>query len=151
MKDKLVKCTHCGSDMCYSHQINETHWAYSCTGCGFTANDLLKEGEADLEKFEESLPELYKDLKFVDEDGRAWYPMVMSNDTGMAFIDGTDTDHWGWAGILNRSLTEEEKSEYYKAGKEVPPHKANAVSIKHFGRLGFLQALTYIGMAGETE
>ena len=66
MEDKLVKCENCGSDVCYATQVNETAWVYSCTGCGFTASDLLKDGEFDMEQFEEILPELYKDLKYVD-------------------------------------------------------------------------------------
>ena len=57
MEDKLIKCEHCGSDMCYATPINETDWSYSCTGCGFTANDILKEGEFDMEQFEEIFPE----------------------------------------------------------------------------------------------
>ena len=49
MEDKLIKCEHCGSDMCYAIRINEKAYAYNCTGCGFTASDLLKEGEYDVE------------------------------------------------------------------------------------------------------
>ena len=40
MEDKLIKCEHCGSDMCYATPINEIAWSYSCTGCGFNANDI---------------------------------------------------------------------------------------------------------------
>ena len=72
MEDKLIKCEHCGSDMCYATPINEIAWSYSCTGCGFTANDILKEGEFDMEQFEEIFPELYKDLKYVDDKKRIW-------------------------------------------------------------------------------
>ena len=86
MEDKLIKCEHCGSDMCYATPINEIAWSYSCTGCGFNANDILKEGEFDMEQFEEIFPELYKDLKYVDSEKRVWYPLVVQNETGLVFL-----------------------------------------------------------------
>jgi hypothetical protein len=144
MEDKLVTCAHCGSEMCYSVQINETAWAYNCTGCGFTANDIIKEGEYDIEKFEESMPELYKDLKYVDELKRIWYPMVIQNEEGIVFIDGNSKENWGWGAIKNRPLTEEEKQFYIKENKEIPLHKSDSETLKHFGKGGFLEAVNYI-------
>jgi transcription elongation factor Elf1 len=76
MSDNLVTCNHCGSHLCYEIKINETQNAYSCVTCGFSATDLLKDGEYDVEGFEETFPELYKDLKFIDEDKKEW---VMNN------------------------------------------------------------------------
>jgi hypothetical protein len=145
MSDNLVTCNHCGSHLCYEIKINETQNAYSCVTCGFSATDLLKDGEYDVEGFEESFPELYKDLKFIDEDKRAWYPLYMQNEIGIIFLDGTDKENWGWAGIKNRPLTEAEQKVYTEQGKEVPPHKSDSDTMKHFGKLGFLQALDYIG------
>jgi len=144
MEDKLVKCENCGSDMCYSTQINEAAWSYSCTGCGFTANDLIKEGAFDIEQFEETMPELYKDLKYVDDKKRVWYPLVVQSELGVAFIDGTNKDNWGWGAIKNRSLTEEEKQVYINENKEVPPYKSDSSTLEHFGKMGFLKALNYL-------
>ena len=146
MEDKLVKCENCGSDMCYATQINEVAWSYSCTGCGFTANDLLKEGAFDLEQFEETMPELYKDLKYVDDKNRIWYPLVVQSEEGVAFIDGTNKDNWGWGAIKNRPLTEEEKQVYLDENKEVPPYKSDSSTLQHFGKMGFLKAINYIGV-----
>ena len=64
MEDKLVKCEHCGSEMCYASPISETAYSYNCTGCGFTANDMLKDGEYDYELFEGLLLSLSCNLKF---------------------------------------------------------------------------------------
>jgi hypothetical protein len=144
MEDKLVKYENCGSDMCYSTQINEAAWSYSCTGCGFTASDLLKEGAFDMEQFEETMPELYKDLKYVDDKKRVWYPLVAQSELGVAFIDGTNKENWGWGAIKNRPLTEEEKQVYIKENKEVPPYKSDSSTLQHFGKMGFLKALNYI-------
>ena len=146
MEDKLVKCENCGSDMCYATQINEVAWSYSCTGCGFTANDLLKDGAFDVEQFEETMPELYKDLKYVDDKNRIWYPLVVQSEEGVAFIDGTNKENWGWGAIKNRPLTEEEKQVYLNESKEVPPYKSDSSTLQHFGKMGFLKAINYIGV-----
>lgn len=144
MTDKLIKCEHCGSEMCYATQVNETSWVYNCVGCGFTASDLLKEGEYDVEQFEGVLPELYKDIKYVDLNNRVWYPLVIQNEEGIVFVDGNSKENWGWGVIKNRPLTEEEKQIYIKENKEVPSYKSDSSTLKHFGKNGFLQALNYI-------
>jgi len=143
-KDKLVMCDHCDSEMCYTVEIQPNMWAYNCAGCGFTANDFITEDEYDVEKFEETMPELYKDLKYVDNKSRVWYPMVIQNEEGIVFIDGKDKDNWGWGSIKNRPLTEEEKQLYIKEDKEVPPFKSDSTTLKHFGMSGFLNAVNYI-------
>lgn len=147
-KDKLVKCLHCGSEMCYAIPMNEVNWAYSCAGCGFTANDLMRESDFDVESFEETLPELYKDLKWVDEEERLWYPLVVNTEDGVVFIDGTDKNNWGWAGVKNRDLYDDEKEYYKNEGKEAPSYKSDSSTLKHFGKNGFLQAQYYINGDG---
>lgn len=142
--DKLVKCDHCSSDMCYSTQINEHSWAYNCITCGFQSSDLIKEGEYDVEEYESTLPELYKDLKYIDSQYKVWYPIVMETEEGITFIDGTSKDNWSWAAIKNRPLTDTEKQVYLKENKTVPSYKSDSSTLKHFGQLGFLQALNYI-------
>jgi len=144
MEDKLVKCSHCGSEMCYTTPINETSWAFNCPSCGFTANDFIKDGEYDIEKFEEHMPELYKDLKSVDTEGRVWYPIVVQNDEGIVFIDGATKDNWTWSAIKNRALTEDEAKVYIDQKKEVPNHKSDTSTKRNFGKIGFLEAVSYI-------
>lgn len=144
MEDKLVKCSHCGSELCYASSINETSWLYNCSGCGFSSNDLLIDGEYDTEEYEAAMPELYKDLKSVDSENRVWYPIVVMNEKGMVFIDGTDKDNWVWSGIKNRNLTQDEIDFYVINKKEVPPYKTDASSKQDFDKTGFLLALTYI-------
>ena len=63
--DKLSICPKCQCDGCYITPINETKNNYFCFGCGFQTNDLIKEGEFDLVVYEETLPELYKDIKYI--------------------------------------------------------------------------------------
>ena len=44
MEDKLVTCSHCGSDVCYEHEQQKIK-IWSCIGCGFTTNELMIEGK----------------------------------------------------------------------------------------------------------
>jgi hypothetical protein len=69
MTDNLEVCPHCGSDACYVVENSPTIKTYSCFGCGFTTNSLMKEGEKFYEEQLEVLPEIYKDTMFKDEDG----------------------------------------------------------------------------------
>jgi hypothetical protein len=146
MEDKLVTCSHCESELCYAIPLNETAWTYNCPGCGFYSNDIIKEGEYDVEAFEETMPELYKDIKYVDEEGKVWYPTVLQTEEGVVFVDGVSKENWGWGAIKNVPLTEEDKKIYVKDGKEVPPYKSDSKSLKHFGKFGFLEALNYINI-----
>lgn len=146
MEDKLITCDHCGSELCYASTINETAWSYNCTGCGFYSSDLLIDGEYDYEAFEETMPELYKDLKYVDENKKVWYPNVVVTEEGVVFIDGNSKENWGWAAIKNVPLTDSDKEFYIKENKEIPPYKSDSKSLKHFGKFGFLEAINYINV-----
>ena len=64
-KDKLDNCPKCGCDGCYVQPVNRYKKSYFCWGCGFQTNDLMKVGEFDFEQYEETLPELYKDIKYI--------------------------------------------------------------------------------------
>ena len=97
-----------------------------------------------MEQFEEILPELYKDLKYIDDQKRIWYPLVVQNETGIVFVDGNSKENWGWGAIKNRPLNEEEKQVYINENKEVPPYKSDSSTLEHFGKMGFLKALNYI-------
>jgi hypothetical protein len=90
------------------------------------------------------MPELYKDLKSIDTEGRVWYPLVIENEEGIIFIDGTNKDNWIWSAIKNRVLTEEEKKIYVEQGKEIPNHKSDTTTKRNFNKIGFLEALSYI-------
>ena len=139
--DQLTMCPRCNCDGCYVTPINETKNNYFCWGCGFQTNDLMKEGEFDFEAFEEALPELYKDLKNADSEGRIWYPISINiPNKGTVFISGPDTLTAVWSAIKVIPLTEEEKQEPKYRGMT---HKSDAKSLKHFG-YDFIEACDYI-------
>ena len=55
--DNLTICSHCGSDACYVQENNPEIKTYSCFGCGFTTNSLMKEGNDFYNQQVEVLPE----------------------------------------------------------------------------------------------
>lgn len=141
--DVITTCPKCKCDGCYKLPINEAAYSYYCFGCGFQTNDLMKEGEFDFVAYEETLPELYKDIKYTDEDSRVWYPIAINISTkGTVFVHGTTKDDWQWAAIKVVELTEEERKEPKYKGAS---HKSDAKSLKHFGT-DFIEACDYIGV-----
>ena len=143
MTDKLTTCPKCKCDGCYLTPINETKVNYFCWGCGYQTNDLMKQGEFDFEAYEETLPELYKDVKYVDEDSRVWYPIGLNIEgKGTVFLNGKNAEEAQWSAIKAVELTEEEKEQpKYKN----LTHKSDAKSLKYFAG-DFIEACDYIGL-----
>lgn len=143
MTDKMSICPKCGCDGCYVTPINETKNNYFCWGCGFQTNDLMVEGEFDFGQYEETMPELYKDIKYVDSEKRVWYPISINlPDKGTVFLSGKSIEEIEWSAIKVVPLTEEEKKQpKYKNLK----YKSDAKSLKHFGD-DFIEACDYMGM-----
>jgi hypothetical protein len=139
----MIICPKCGCDGCYKTPINETKNNYFCWGCGFQTNDLMKEGEFDFTAFEETLPELYKDVKYVDQENRVWYPISVNlPDRGTVFLNGTSKEDIKWSAIKVVELTEEEKKEPKYKGLTF---KSDAKSLQNFGE-DFIEACDYIGL-----
>ena len=143
MQDQLLICPKCQCDGCYITPINETKNNYFCWGCGFQTNDLMVEGEFNFVAYEETLPELYKDIKYTDEVGRVWYPISINiPDRGTVFLNGKNKDATEWSAIKVVELTEEEKVQpKYKN----LVYKSDPKSLKSFGS-DFIEAIDYIGM-----
>jgi len=141
MSDRLVICPHCGSDACYEHEQQKIV-IWSCMGCGFTSNELMIEGSELVTQTEEVMPELYKDIKFIDKDKHIWYPTVINiQDKGTVFVNGTSKDNWGWAGIKAIETTDEEKQKFKGA-----THKSDPKTLMMFSKEQFDDACHYIGL-----
>lgn len=143
MTDKIIDCPNCGEKACcYQTPINEFHNSYACFGCGFTTNDLMRDGEFNFDEFESALPELYKDLKCSDKDGRVWYPQAINiPEKGTVFANGKSKESWEWSSIKTVELTEEEKSSSRFKGQL---YKSNSKTLQNFGK-DFIEACDYIG------
>jgi len=141
--DEMIICPKCGCDGCYQTPINETKFNYFCWGCGFQTNDLMKEGEFDFIAYEETLPELYKDVKYKDGENRVWYPISINiPDKGTVFLNGKSVENTFWSAIKVVELTEEEKQQPKFKGLA---YKSDAKSLKNFEN-DFIEAIDYIGL-----
>ena len=89
--DALKECSRCGSDACYSQEINKEISIELCYGCGFQSNTIMTSGSQFLSEQMELLPELYKELMDEEEEtGKIWMPTTVNlQDKGMVFADGT--------------------------------------------------------------
>jgi hypothetical protein len=86
MKELLTICPRCESNAC-SEVSNDKLTVWNCFGCGFTSNSTLT--EKNIETTEETLPELYKALRFKSVEGLHWYPMsVILDNKAMVFAEG---------------------------------------------------------------
>ena len=144
MTDNLTTCPKCkATEACYTVDINEFHKSYNCLDCGFSTSDLMREGEFDFDQYEEEFPELYKDIKYTDEEGRVWYPQVINiEDKGTVFANGTSEEDWQWSAIKSVELTEEEKENPRFKGKT---HKSDSSTLENFGN-DYFAACDYISL-----
>lgn len=150
--DNLITCTHCGSDACYVVENSSEIKSYSCFGCGFTTNSLMKEGEEFYKQQIELLPELYKDMVFEDENGLKWIPTTINVPTqGMVFYNGTSKENAKWAAVKAVKVSEEEKEKYPipKKPGEYYEYRMDMTTIKDFEMKEFMDALSYVGILPE--
>ena len=95
------------------------------------------------------MPELYKDLLFVDEDNLVWYPTTVNMpEKGMVFLDGTSKDTYRWAGVLATEVKDDEKEKFPIPGTddEYYAKKMDMTTIKYFDKPNFMDALEYVGI-----
>jgi len=125
---------------------------YSCFGCGFTTNSLMKQGEEFYTQQLEVLPEIYKDVLFEDEEELIWMPTTINlPQQGMVFYNGTNKENAKWAAVQAVEVLEEEKEKYPIKNKpgEFYKYRMDMSTMKPFEMKEFMEALTYIGVLPE--
>ncbi len=150
--DNLIICPHCSSDACYVTENSPTVKTYSCFGCGFTTNSLMKEGEEFFNKQLEVLPELYKDMIFTDSNGLKWMPTTINvPNQGMVFYNGTTKENAKWAAVKAVKIKEEEKEKYpiKKKPGQFYEYRMDMTTMQGFEMKDFMEALSYIGILPE--
>ena len=150
--DKLSICPKCGGDCCYIQEINDKITTYSCMGCGFHTNSLMKKGEEFYEEQLNVLPELYKDLVFEDKDGKNWLPLNINlPEQGMIFANGSSTKNWKWAAVKSVEVNDDEKEKYPIPGKkgQFYKHRMDMTTMKMFDEKDFIEALSFIEVLPE--
>jgi hypothetical protein len=95
--EEMFDCPICGTDKSVVALKMSGVDTQICQSCGFQTNEGMVDG-SDVEKLMfDSQPELFKDLKLVDDNGFVWYPTVLNEQKqAMLFPDGKNADNWGW-------------------------------------------------------
>jgi DNA-directed RNA polymerase subunit RPC12/RpoP len=155
MESSKIICPHCGSHNCFHEEVDENTTTYLCMGCGYTSNDLFKIGSEELAGYEVSMPELYKDIKFLDQErGITWYPTVLNVPTiGLVFVDGTSKEDWTWKAAPAVDVPDQDREKYPIPGKpgEFYTKRIAMDLAKSFSKTEFTDACKYIGLIKEAE
>jgi len=146
MQDQLTDCRKCGSPLCYEkHKDGLISW--DCLQCGFVTNTLLIENTEAITSYESMIPNLFRDIKYVDNDGFVWYPnTVVKEGVGIIFPDGTSKENWKWAFARHIPVEEEEKERFKKADGSFHKYKTDMKNVLHFDQQYFSQALEAAGL-----
>ena len=133
--DEIINCPKSGGDLCYKVEVNKDITNYYSMSCGFWTNSLMKKGSQFFNEQWEILPELYKDLAWVDPSTELiWLPNTINvKEKGMVFADGANKDDWKWAAV---EAVKNEEGEY----------KTDMSTVKHIKERDFMDALSYIGL-----
>ena len=109
--DEIIDCPKSGGNLCYKIEVSKDITNYFSLSCGFWTNSLMT---PDSDFFKDQmglLPELYKDLAWLDnKTGLVWIPNHTNvPDLGMVFADGTGIDEWAWAAVKAIPLGKDDK------------------------------------------
>ena len=151
--DEIIDCPKSGGDLCYRTQVTPDISTYLSLSCGFWTNSLMKEGEEFYEQQMSSLPELYRDLAWVDpKTGLTWLPNTINESSmGMVFANGTDGSNWGWAAVKSIEIPKDEQKNHPIPGKskKFMTHKMDMANMKMFVEREYIDALSYAGILPE--
>lgn len=148
-----VICPRCGSKNCFQEDYkveSNSVSSFMCMGCGYTTTSLYKIGSEIVQQFEESLPELFKAIKYNDSTSDlVWYPIVLNfPDKGLIFPDGTNSFDWQWRAVPVKEVAEEDKNKYPIPDKpgEFYETKADMESSRLYPQSGFQDACKYLSI-----
>ncbi len=146
MQDQLTQCRKCSSPLCYErHSGGVISW--DCLQCGYNTNTLLLENTEAVVAYEGMVPSLFRDIKFVDKDGFAWFPTTITKEgVGIIFPDGTSKEDWKWAFARHVPVSEEEKERFKRPDGTYHKYKTDMKNVLHFDKEYFSQALEAAGL-----
>jgi hypothetical protein len=151
--EEIINCPRTGGDLCYKVQVALEIYNFMSLSCGFWTNSFMTEDHEFYKQQMETLPELYKDLAWVDpKTGLIWLPNTINvEDKGMVFANGTDASNWRWAAVKAIELLEDERKNHPIPGKpgEFMKYKMDMKNMKTFEERDYMDALSYIGVLPE--
>ncbi len=144
--DKLVECKHCNSKLCYEKQTPDfTLW--TCFTCGFVANSKMIVGSSYYEEQTSILPEVYKEVIYVEDSGIVWIPnFVKKPEMGMVYLNKNKKGDYEWNVVKEIPIPEEEQNKYpipHKKG-EFYKFKTDMSTLKEFDLNNYMGALDYL-------
>lgn len=147
MLDSLDICPRCTSNAMYTRFEEEDTAKFNkvCFGCGFNTGHWAHKDKITMEEIEAQLgmPELIKSLRFIDDEGYFWYPIIIHlPDKGMVFPDGTSSLNWRWASVLAVLITDEDRTKHKFPKKE--KFRMDMSTISHYDERDFMEALDNI-------
>lgn len=146
MQDQLTTCRKCGSPLCYERHLGGVI-SWDCIQCGFNTNTLLLVNTEAVVSYESMIPTLFRDIKFVDQDGFVWFPTTITKEgVGIIFPDGTSKDNWFWAFAPHIPVTEDEKERFKKKEGGYHKYKTDMKNVLHFDKEYFSRALEAAGL-----
>lgn len=94
--------------------------SYICMESGFTTHEKLTVESEFIEKYEECITQLMRDVKYIDnERGLVWYPaFIQIPNVGMLYTIGTSKADMEWQVARVVDITGEERLQYPIPGKE---------------------------------
>jgi hypothetical protein len=109
--EELHDCPICGTESSVFEIKMGGVNTHICQSCGYQTNEGMVD-RSDVEKsIYDSQPELFKDLKLVDDNGFVWYPTVLNEQNqAMLFPDGKNADSWGFRVAAYVPVTADDKA-----------------------------------------
>jgi len=107
----------------------------------------MKEGTEFFKEQMSVLPEIYKDLEWLDlKTELVWLPNTITDvKLGMVYADGDGSGEWNWAAVKAIKL---EEPTINKDGSKTE-YKPDMSTLKHFKERDYMDALSYIGALPE--
>ena len=141
--DEIIECPKSGGDLCYKIEVSADITQYMSLSCGFMTNTLMKAGTDFYNEQMVLLPELYKDLAWLDVDTELiWLPNNINvPELGMVYASGANIEEWKWAAVKAKELDEEVTN---KDGS-ISSYKPDMSTVKYFEERDYIDALSYIG------
>ena len=151
--EEIINCPKSGGDLCYKIQVTPEVYNYMSLSCGFWTNSFMIEGHDFYMQQMETLPELYKDLAWVDSETElVWLPNTINvQDKGMIFANGSDISNWGWAAVKAIEIPEEDREKHPIPGKpgEFMKYRMDMKNMKMFKERDYIEALSHIEILPE--
>ena len=101
-----------------------------CMETGYTTSDRFTVGAKAVTDYEQTVPQLYRDTKYVDPIlNQVWYLATLRTPLGCLYADGFNKTDYKWKLAPVRELSADEKVNYPVAGKDPIEYHTHIIDI----------------------